>query len=204
MSKHQVKAESRPHRHRRVRHGHAESAGAVGIPAERRRAMESTRASSTTRRTFARNLTDGDMVGRAVPSIAPGEAAKYFKKTECFCFTAQEFGPGVRIEGHAVRFVVDTGPAGTRRSGHAFYTRSSRTRKLHSLSCNGAIEIRQRISQMAQSHLTSITSRTERNGQSSASIGLFTLFMGVSNWLNGSGGASTVCLAAGGTRSSSR
>lgn len=42
---------------------------------------------------FARNLTDLQLTAQAVPSIAPGQANKYFKKTECFCFTAQEFEP---------------------------------------------------------------------------------------------------------------
>jgi cytochrome c oxidase assembly protein subunit 11 len=39
----------------------------------------------------ARNRTDQPLVAQAVPSVAPGEAAKYFKKTECFCFTTQAF-----------------------------------------------------------------------------------------------------------------
>lgn len=37
----------------------------------------------------ARNLTDRDMTGQAIPSVSPGLAAKYFQKTECFCFTEQ-------------------------------------------------------------------------------------------------------------------
>jgi len=55
---------------------------------------------------FARNLTDRNIVGQAVPSIAPGQAAKYFQKTECFCFTSQEFDPR---EGRdmPLQFVVD-------------------------------------------------------------------------------------------------
>lgn len=40
---------------------------------------------------FARNKTDGELVGQAVPSIAPGLATKYLQKTECFCFTQQRF-----------------------------------------------------------------------------------------------------------------
>lgn len=56
---------------------------------------------------FARNLTDRELVGRAVPSVAPGEAAKYLKKTECFCFNAQEFQPG-EAKDMPVRFVVNT------------------------------------------------------------------------------------------------
>jgi cytochrome c oxidase assembly protein subunit 11 len=40
-----------------------------------------------------RNLLDHEVVGQAVPSVAPGNAAKYFHKTECFCFTSQKFEP---------------------------------------------------------------------------------------------------------------
>ena len=35
------------------------------------------------------NLTAETVVGQAIPSISPGEAAQYFKKMECFCFTQQ-------------------------------------------------------------------------------------------------------------------
>jgi len=41
----------------------------------------------------ARNLTGSALVGQAVPSVAPGPVARYFQKTECFCFTSQEFQP---------------------------------------------------------------------------------------------------------------
>jgi cytochrome c oxidase assembly protein subunit 11 len=55
---------------------------------------------------YARNKTDHPVAGQAVPSLAPGLAAKYFNKTECFCFTRQSLGPG---EGKKMplRFVVD-------------------------------------------------------------------------------------------------
>ena len=43
---------------------------------------------------FARNNTGEVVTGQAVPSVAPGQAAKYFSKTECFCFTRQALGPG--------------------------------------------------------------------------------------------------------------
>jgi cytochrome c oxidase assembly protein subunit 11 len=43
---------------------------------------------------YARNRTDNDMIGQAIPSVAPGQAALHFKKTECFCFTEQQFGAG--------------------------------------------------------------------------------------------------------------
>jgi cytochrome c oxidase assembly protein subunit 11 len=41
----------------------------------------------------ATNLTGKKLVAQAVPSVAPGEAAKYFQKTECFCFTSQTYEP---------------------------------------------------------------------------------------------------------------
>ncbi len=36
-----------------------------------------------------KNLSAQAMVGRAVPSVSPGAAARYFKKIECFCFSEQ-------------------------------------------------------------------------------------------------------------------
>ena len=38
---------------------------------------------------IAKNVTDRDIIGRAVPSVSPGIAASHFQKTECFCFTEQ-------------------------------------------------------------------------------------------------------------------
>ena len=55
---------------------------------------------------FARNLTTRHLVGQAVPSIAPGEGARYFRKTECFCFRAQEFEPAESRD-LAVQFFLD-------------------------------------------------------------------------------------------------
>lgn len=59
-----------------------------------------------TTRFYARNKTEDAMVGHAVPSVAPGVAARHFQKTECFCFTEQRFEAE---EGRwmPVRFVVD-------------------------------------------------------------------------------------------------
>lgn len=42
----------------------------------------------------ARNKTDRDIVGQAVPSVSPGIAAAHFQKTECFCFTEQVLKAG--------------------------------------------------------------------------------------------------------------
>jgi len=54
----------------------------------------------------ARNRTDRDIIGQAVPSVAPGVGAPYFQKTECFCFTEQLLKAGE--EKHMpVIFVVD-------------------------------------------------------------------------------------------------
>jgi cytochrome c oxidase assembly protein subunit 11 len=55
---------------------------------------------------FARNLTTSRLVGQAIPRVAPGVAAKYFRKTECFCFTPQPFDGG---EGRdmGLQFMVD-------------------------------------------------------------------------------------------------
>ncbi len=55
---------------------------------------------------IARNRTKHDIVGRAVPSIAPGQAAAYFKKTECFCFSEQTLKAGEEKEMPVV-FIVD-------------------------------------------------------------------------------------------------
>lgn len=55
---------------------------------------------------FARNLTGDTITGQAVPSLAPGLAARYFNKTECFCFTRQTLNPREARE-MPLRFVVD-------------------------------------------------------------------------------------------------
>ncbi len=53
----------------------------------------------------ARSRSRQASVGRAVPSVAPAIASKYFNKTECFCFTSQHLGPGEGRE-MPVHFVV--------------------------------------------------------------------------------------------------
>lgn len=45
-------------------------------------------------------------VGQAIPSVAPNGAARYFSKTECFCFTQQPLQAGETRQ-MPVRFVVD-------------------------------------------------------------------------------------------------
>jgi len=53
----------------------------------------------------ARNPTASEMVGQAVPSVAPGVAGRYFNKTECFCFDRQPLAPGETRE-MPLRFIV--------------------------------------------------------------------------------------------------
>lgn len=55
----------------------------------------------------ATNLTDRDKVAQAVPSVAPQQAARYFKKLDCFCFTTQEFAANEEKE-MVVRFIIDS------------------------------------------------------------------------------------------------
>jgi cytochrome c oxidase assembly protein subunit 11 len=55
---------------------------------------------------IAHNLTGHDTTAQAIPNIAPGKAAGYFRKTECFCFTPQKFAAGEQRP-MTVRFVVD-------------------------------------------------------------------------------------------------
>lgn len=54
----------------------------------------------------ATNLSAAELVGQAVPSVAPNRASIYFSKTECFCFTEQTLAAG-ETRDMPVRFVVD-------------------------------------------------------------------------------------------------
>ena len=54
----------------------------------------------------ATNTLDKKLTGQAVPSVAPGRAAKYFNKTECFCFVQQTFAANETRDMPLV-FVVD-------------------------------------------------------------------------------------------------
>lgn len=48
---------------------------------------------------YAENRTNHKMIVQAIPSITPGLAAKYLKKTECFCFTQQS------LKGHEAMYM---------------------------------------------------------------------------------------------------
>lgn len=56
---------------------------------------------------YVTNTTDRRMVGQAVPSVVPSQAAEFFHKTECFCFNSQVLEPGETME-MPMRFIVDT------------------------------------------------------------------------------------------------
>ena len=43
---------------------------------------------------LVRNTANHTVVGRAIPSVTPGQAAQHFEKIECFCFSLQTLGPG--------------------------------------------------------------------------------------------------------------
>ena len=71
----------------------------------------------------ARNLAAVHVTGQAVPSVTPMAAGRHFQKTECFCFTPQQFEGGESKE-MPVRFIVDRDlPAGVDRLtlSYAFY-----------------------------------------------------------------------------------
>ena len=55
---------------------------------------------------IAKNLTPAPIVAQATPSVSPREASLYFNKTECFCFTRQEFEAGESKE-MPVQFIID-------------------------------------------------------------------------------------------------
>ena len=57
-------------------------------------------------RFVARNVTDRDMIGQAVPSLVPYQAVEYFHKMECFCFNHQPLAAGATAE-LPMMFIID-------------------------------------------------------------------------------------------------
>ncbi|CAN5143337.1 cytochrome c oxidase assembly protein [soil metagenome] len=55
---------------------------------------------------YTRNLTDHALIGVASPDIKPAAAVRFFQKTECFCFTPQQFAAG-ETRDMSVRFIID-------------------------------------------------------------------------------------------------
>ena len=54
----------------------------------------------------ATNLSAQQLIGQAVPSVAPVTANEHFKKIECFCFTSQEFAANEE-RALPLQFIVD-------------------------------------------------------------------------------------------------
>ena len=52
------------------------------------------------------NTTDHPLTGQAIPSYGPAQAARYFRKLDCFCFAQQTLQPGERRQMPVV-FVID-------------------------------------------------------------------------------------------------
>ncbi|MBC6941712.1 MAG: cytochrome c oxidase assembly protein [Xanthomonadales bacterium] len=80
----------------------------------------------------ATNTSDQDIVGNAVPSVAPSAASAFFNKTECFCFTEQVLKAG-ETRRMPVRFFVDPRlPADVRELtlSYTFYANEAATRRL--------------------------------------------------------------------------
>jgi cytochrome c oxidase assembly protein subunit 11 len=81
----------------------------------------------------AHNLTGRTQIAQAVPNVAPGRAAGYFRKTECFCFTPQKFEVNEQRP-MPVRFVIDPAlPRSVDRItlSYVFYDESTRVGSLN-------------------------------------------------------------------------
>jgi cytochrome c oxidase assembly protein subunit 11 len=61
---------------------------------------------------YVENAADRQMTGHAVPSISPSEAAQYFKKTQCFCFSNQTLKAGEKRTMPVIFYVDPAIPKG--------------------------------------------------------------------------------------------
>lgn len=57
---------------------------------------------------YAENQTGKEITVQAIPSITPNDAARFLKKTECFCFTQQYFFKGEKAK-MPVYFFIEPG-----------------------------------------------------------------------------------------------
>ena len=53
----------------------------------------------------AKNITNVELAGQAIPSVTPGKASAHLKKIECFCFVRQTLKPG-EVKALPLRFFV--------------------------------------------------------------------------------------------------
>lgn len=80
--------------------------------APEQRQLEVTLGEASTAHYLAANLEDHAVAGRAVFNVSPPEAARYFVKTECFCFSRQELAAGEERRMPVYFFISDDLPAG--------------------------------------------------------------------------------------------
>lgn len=59
-------------------------------------------------RYLVRNTSNRPIIGQAVPSVTPGQAAQHFDKIECFCFSQQTLAPGESRE-MPLTFIIKPG-----------------------------------------------------------------------------------------------
>ena len=130
---------------------------------------------------YATNLTDKHKIAQAVPSVAPQQAAAYFKKMECFCFQRRNSAGEEKRNAGALHRRL--GPAGLRRH-HYLSTRSSIP--------PGYGQSRWIIRNIDSSNRTTMAHAEDRyyvphgsHWPVVGSAGLFFLMVGVSVWLNG-------------------
>lgn len=72
---------------------------------------------------YAKNPTNQTIVGQAVPSITPGQAAQHFVKLDCFCFKQQALEAGAEKE-MGLTFIINPALAkevGTITLSYAFF-----------------------------------------------------------------------------------
>ena len=60
---------------------------------------------------YAHNLSNKQITGQAIPSVAPGQAALYLNKTECFCFNQQLLNAQEEVDMPLVFFIDKDIPA---------------------------------------------------------------------------------------------
>lgn len=92
----------------------------------------------TTIEYYAKNTTRHAMTGQAIPSVAPGLAAGYFQKTECFCFSEQTLAAGEEKR-MPVIFIVDSAlpdDIGELTLSYTFFIKPSETAQVPLLSHN--------------------------------------------------------------------
>lgn len=76
------------------------------------RDVEVTVGTAATVEYFAINLETAPVAGRAVFNVSPPEAARFFVKTECFCFSRQELQAGERRKMPVYFYIKEDLPEG--------------------------------------------------------------------------------------------